>query len=130
MLWLQGLVDSHPVLRKLPLHVKQRLVVEPGGWKGLPATGRTRKKMKKDGLIAYVYSEGEEGFTRSKAIQQLGESSNNLLEIDVKRGPEHDMMNENGPYSGLLRAALEAKLKAWVGSPRCRAKSVLRHYQI
>ncbi len=86
--------------------------------------------MRKEGLIAYLYSGGEGGFTLSKAIQQLGEDPNMLLEVDVKRGSEHDMMKDSGVYSGLLRAALEGKVKAWIGSPNCRTRSVLRHYPI
>lgn len=131
MMWLQGLVESHPVLRVLPQHVKERLVVEPGGWGDLPCNRRMRKRMKKEGMVAYIYSGGEEGFTLSKALEQLGQDSKLLLEVDIKRGPEHDiMMKDSGPYSGLLRAALDGKVRSWIGSPNCRTRSVLRHYPI
>ena len=35
-----------------------------------------------------------------------------------------------GPYAALIRAALENKLKAIVGGPNCRSRSVLRHYKV
>lgn len=63
-------------------------------------------------------------------MNQLGGDPERLLEIDVLRGPDHDMLRDDGPYRGLLRAALEGRLKGIVVSPNCRTRSVLRHYPV
>ena len=128
--WLRGLVEGHPVLKELPSHIKSRLVVEPGSWGTLPANKRLRKKMRKEGFVAYLYSGPQEGFTLSRALKQLGGDQERLLEIDIVRGSDHDVLADQGPYSGLLQAALEGKLRAIVGSPNCRTRSVLRHYPV
>ena len=52
-----------------------------------------------------------------------------LLEVDVKRGPEHDLLAPDGKtYAALLRAAVDGTIWAVVGGPNCRSRSVLRHY--
>ena len=40
------------------------------------------------------------------------------------------MLSQNGPYSGLLRAIFEDKLKGLIGRPNCRTRSVLRRYPV
>ena len=40
-----------------------------------------------------------------------------LLELDFARGKDHNMLLNKGAYSGLLRCALEGKLKGVVGGP-------------
>ena len=34
--WMEKLIEVHPVLRKLPQHVKSNRVVSPGQWSDLP----------------------------------------------------------------------------------------------
>ena len=38
-----------------------------------------------------------------------------LRQIDIKRGSQHDLSNDVGPYAALIRAALENKLHPIVG---------------
>ena len=52
-----------------------------------------------------------------------------VLEIDLQRGPEHDMMSDE-LYAMLLRGALDSRFDAVVGGPNCRTRSVLRHYPL
>lgn len=53
-----------------------------------------------------------------------------LLEVDLKRGPQHDMLPDDGLYAALILAALQGKLLGVLGGPNCRSRSVLRHYDI
>ena len=48
--------------------------------------------------------------------------------MDVKRGPEHNMVGSSPVYASLLEAAVQGLLLAVVGGPNCRTRSVLRHY--
>ena len=68
--------------------------------------------MQRDGFSAHLYAGEQEGFTLERACQQQGAPSHSLLELDIKRGPEHDLLVDVGAYSGLLRAAVESKLLA------------------
>ena len=94
--------EAHPVLSTLPDAVKEKLVVQPGSWATLPANRRRRKAMKRDGFVCHLYAGEEEGFTLVRAWKQVGGGENELEEVDVKRGTNHDMMPDSGPYSGLL----------------------------
>ena len=55
--WMRKLVEVHPVLRKLPEHIKTKLAVQPGSWSELPANRRTRKRLQRDGFIAICLPE-------------------------------------------------------------------------
>jgi hypothetical protein len=124
------LIDQHPIFSGLPRWLKQELPVEPGEWSDLPTNRRQRKKMKRDGFIAHIYAGPKEGFTLQQAWKQIGGREDALLEIDICRGAGHDMLRSRGPYSGLIRAALEGKLNAIVSAPNCRTRSILRHIPI
>ena len=128
--WMRQLIETHPVLRQLPQHIKSRLAVQPGPWSDLPANRRTRKRFQRDGFIAHLFAGEDTGFTLSRAWHQQGGGGHALLEIDIKRGQNHDLLQDVGPYPSLMRAALEGKLLAVVGGPNCRSRSVLRHYEI
>ena len=128
--WLQGLVDSHPVLRTLPSRMKDHLAVEVGRWEDLPLNRRRRKKAQRDGLHVHLYAGESDGFTLERAWKQSGGKVEDLLELDIKRDERHDMLASNGIYSALLRIAFEGKLHSIVGGPNCRTRSVLRHRPI
>eukprot|EP00438_Fugacium_kawagutii_P013287 Skav225459 [mRNA] locus=scaffold881:75571:82572:- [translate_table: standard] len=130
MRWMMKLVEKHEVLSTLPTWIKERLVVEPGPWNLLPCNRRWRKRLQRDGMIAHLYAGEDEGFTLTQAWRQLGGREQKLLEIDIKRGSDHDMLKDRGPYAALLTAALQGKLDAVLGGPNCRTRSVLRHYPI
>eukprot|EP00434_Breviolum_minutum_P006947 symbB.v1.2.006133.t1/scaffold365.1/size219215/8 len=128
--WMKELVETHPVLKNLPKKVREGLVVEPGEWKNLPGNHRLRKKLKKEGVVVHLFAGEEDGFTLSRALKQQGGDPSKLVEIDIKRGKEQDMLSPGGVYNSLVRIALEGKLSALVGGPNCRSRSVLRHYPI
>ena len=127
---MQKLVEVHPVLRQLPQHIKTKLAVQPGSWSDLPANRRTRKRMQRDGFIAHLFAGEDTGFTLARVWHQQGGNGHSLLEVDIKRSPNQDLLQDVGSYPALMRAALEGKLLAVVGGPNCRSRSVLRHYPI
>ena len=49
--WIRSLVQTHPVLRELPAHIKNALMVKVGDWRDLPMNKRHRKRSQKSGLI-------------------------------------------------------------------------------
>ena len=129
--WMKDLVEAHPILRKLPQHVRDQLVVSPGSWNDLPGNRRQRKRWQRDGLVAHLFAGPDQGFTLGEAWKQMGGDTLALLEVDILRGAQHDMLADQGSvYPGLLRAALEGNLNALVGGPNCRTRSVLRHFPI
>ncbi|CAL1129507.1 unnamed protein product [Cladocopium goreaui] len=128
--WMKSLIESHPVLASLPGWVKERLVVSPGEWADLPVNRRLRKMMRREGFAVHMFAGESTGFTLARALQQLGAKEGWLLELDIQRGEGHDLLRDKGAYSGLLRCALEGKIKAIVRGPNCRSRSVLRHRPI
>ena len=129
--WMRDLVKTHPTLKKLPSHIKDNLVVEPGSWNDLPGNRKMRKRWKKTGLVAHLFAGPEEGFTLTKAWKQQGGNPADLLEIDILRGARHDFLaDKEAVYPGLLRAAVEGKLNCILGGPNCRTRSVLRHFPV
>ena len=125
--WLQEVVLNHPVLSSLPTAIKNQLAVEPGEWAHLPVNRHRRKRLKQ-GFALHLFAGEQEGYTLEKAMQErkLGQR---LLEVDLKRGPEHDLLASDGrTYAALLRAAVDGTIWAVVGGPNCRSRSVLRHY--
>lgn len=129
--WIEELVDVHPALISLPAEVKRSLVVKPSNdLKPLPGLNkRGRKRAARDGLVVHLYAGPKEGFTLSRAAKEVGAQENQILEVDVVRGDDHDMLQE-APYNALLRLALDGNLVGLVGGPNCRTRSVLRHYPI
>ena len=128
--WMRRLVDAHPVLSTLPQEIQEKLVVTPGSWSSLPANKRKRKAMQRDGFICHLFAGEESGYTLERAWKQSGGGEKEMLEIDIKRGLDHDLLSSSGPYSGLLRAVWEDKLLALISGPNCRTRSVLRHYPV
>lgn len=126
--WMLNLVETHPVLRKLPPKIKKSLVVESRYWTDLPVNRRQRKLLKRDGFIAHIYSGEPHGFTLARAWKQQGGVPSHLLEIDIKNGQGHDILLDTGVYTGLMCAVLHDEVEAVVGGPNCRTRSVLRRY--
>ena len=128
--WMNGLVESHPVLRGLPEAVKRKLVVKPGEWRILPGNRRLKKKWKREGMVAHWYAGKDEGFTLSRALQQQGGDPEALVEVDVVRNQTQDLLEDEGIYADFIRAALDGGLRGIIGGPNCRTRSVLRHYEV
>ena len=128
--WIQQLVETHPVLRQLPGHIKTALTSGIGSWKDIPVNKRLRKRFQKGGFSVHLFAGPGEGQTLRRTFQQLGGPPENLLELDLLRDPRHDFLSNDGVYGGLLRAAMDNKILAFLGGPNCRTRSVLRHRPI
>ena len=126
--WLIKLIDTHPALKNLPLEIKKKLVVEVGDWSDLPGNRRARRKWKREGLHVHLYAGPDEGFTLTEAWKQKGGNPASLLEVDILRGLDHDMLTDKGVFGGLLRCAFEGKIHSIAAGPNCRSRSVLRNY--
>ena len=129
--WLQDFVDCHPVLRELPEKLKKRLVVPIEEKIGkIPGVNkRDRKKWYQKGVTVHLYSGEPGGFNLEAAVKEKGGDLRRLLEVDVKKGKEFDMV-EDPMYSSLLRMAMDDVVEAVVCGPNCRTRSVLRHIPI
>ena len=123
--WLLDLVALHPALQMLPCHVRDRLAVRPGSWSALPVNRHRRKRLK-EGYVAHLYAGGTEGYTFAHAMRERG-LSKLVLELDIKRGLDHDLLNDD-LYGALLRTTLDGALRGVIGGPNCRSRSALRHY--
>lgn len=110
--WMRKLVETHPVLRGLPSWIKQKLCVDPKPMSLLPANRRKRKILERDGVILHLYSGDENGLTLARAWKQIGGEEKHLLEVDLKRGSDHDMIPDEGVYAALLTTALQGRLRA------------------
>ena len=128
--WMRRLVEQHAVLSKLPEHIKERLVVCPGEWSSIPGNRHQRKRWRRDGMMVHLFAGPDSGFTLKRALRQHGGPDEKLLEVDIKRGPQHDMLADEGVYSGLIRAAFECKILSIVAGPNCRTRSLLRHVPV
>ncbi len=128
---LREMIQSHPVLSTLPLRLQQRLVVPPAqDLKGLPnANKRLRRQFGKHGMMVHLYAGEDQGFTLKRALQEAGGKVERLVELDVKRGENQDLTQDQ-PYASLLRAALDNQVDSVLAGPNCRTRSVLRHYPI
>ena len=126
--WLRSLVNSHPVFEGLPEALKDKLVVTPEeDVKMLPANRRARKIWKRDGCVLHLYAGEASGYTFARAYREAGGREKQVLEIDVKRGENHDM-RRSSCYGSLMRLALDGQVSTLIGGPNCRTRSVLRMY--
>ena len=127
--WMHELLEVHPVLKGLPRHVKESLVVAPGSWSDLPANRHARKKLR-GGFLCHLYAGPKEGFTLKKALAELNHGAK-ILEVDILRGADHDVSGPSSKaYKGLLRAALDGELHGLVSGPNCRTRSILRFHEV
>ena len=129
--WIRELIKAHPVLRKLPEEIQSQIVTRPAtDLKMLPGVNRhRRKKVLSGGAVVHLFAGEDEGYTLKRALKEVGGDTITLLEFDVLRGEDHDVLA--APlFSSLLRLAIDGGILAVVGGPNCRTRSVLRHYPI
>ena len=127
--FLEDLVENHPVLEALPKDIKDKLIVVPHADLRFLGNKRARKRWARDGCSVHLYAGPKEGFTLSKALEAAGGNPSRLIEIDIQRSENHDMVSDEGAYPALLRAGMDGVLDSVVGGPNCRTRSVLRHYE-
>jgi hypothetical protein len=89
-----------------------------------------RKKWKRDGFVVHLFAGPSEGFTLARAFQQQGSDPEEIIEIDILRGKDHDVLSNDGVFGALLTACFQGKMKGLVGGPNCRTRSILRHFPI
>ena len=129
--WIRQFVECHPVLKKLPEKLKEKLVVPIAEKVGkIPGVNkRHKKKWYQKGVIVHLYSGEPSGYNLERAMKEQGGEERRLLEVDIKKGVEFDMV-EDPMYSNLLRLAMDDVIEAVVCGPNCRTRSVLRHFPI
>ena len=129
LMFLDRLLENHPAFEEVPVYLKDRIVDFPAtSWDGLLLNRRLRKRIKNQGCIVHLYAGKDEGFTLTKAMKECGGDTTRLLEFDLLRDPDHDMVAKGGLFSTLLRLALDGCVDAVVGGPNCRTRSVLRYF--
>ena len=129
--FVKKVVEMHSVFGEVPEAIKQELMVEPAeDWKPLGLNRSRRRRLeKKGGAVVHLFVGPEEGFDLSRAYKEQGGDPRDILEYDILRDEAHDLMN-NELMSGLVRLALDDRIKAVVGGPNCRTRSVLRFYPL
>ena len=68
-------------------------------------------------------------FDLSRAYKEQEGDPRDILEYDILRDESHDLMN-NELMSGLIRLALDDRIKAVAGGHNCSTRSVLRFYPL
>ena len=83
--------------------------------------------MEEGRICGHLFSGPAEGFTLARAFQQQGSDPEEILENDILRGKDHDVLSNDGVFGALLTARFLGKLKGLVGGPNRRTRSILRH---
>ena len=127
VMWLERVLEDHPVFEDLPQHLKHRLLDTPAtDLKPLGLNRRQRKRVQNGGAVVHLYAGPDVGFTLKRAVKEVGGDAATLLEYNTKRDShEHDMLRQNRLFSELLRLAFDGQMDAIVGGPNCRMRSVL-----
>ena len=129
--FIKKVVETHPVFDGVPGAIKEKLMVNPAeDWKP-PGLNRSRRRRleKKGGAIVHLFAGPEKGFDLSRAYKEQGGDPRDILEYDILRDNSHDLMDDE-LMGGLVRLALDDRIKAVVGGPNCRTRSVLRFFPL
>eukprot|EP00435_Cladocopium_sp_Y103_P033016 s3094_g8.t1 len=129
--WLERLVAEHPAFQGVPEEIKTRLVETPAD-NVVPLGNRRRRKLwKTKGMMVHLFSGEDAGYTLGRAFHEIGGDKRLMLELDVQHQKRSADLSEQGEaYPLLLRAALDGWVRAWIGGPPCRTRSVLRHMEV
>eukprot|EP00435_Cladocopium_sp_Y103_P029126 s549_g7.t1 len=131
VMWLERLVKEHPALQGIPEEIKAKLIEVPAE-DVIPLGNRRRRKLwKTKGMLVHLFSGHDSGYTLGRAFHEVGGDKRMMLELDVLHNKKtSDLSDQGQAYPLLLRAALNGWVKAWVGGPPCRTRSVLRHMEV
>ena len=129
--WLKRLVQEHPALQGVPEEIKNHLVEVPAA-NLIPLGNRRRRKLwRSKGMLVHVFSGEDSGYTLGRAFHEIGGDRRLLHELHVlHQKSSSDLSIQGDAYPLLLRAALDGWVKAWIGGPPCRTRSVLRHLDV
>ena len=129
--WIRRLVAEHPVFSGLPERLKEALIQKPAA-DVLPLGNRRRRKLwRTKGMLVHLFSGEDAGYTLGRSFHEVGGDRRLMVELDVLHQQKAaDLSQEGEAYPLLLRAALNGWVRAWVGGPPCRTRSVLRHLEV
>ena len=95
------LIRSERAFNGVPGEVMEKVVIAPAkDLSGLPLNRPRRRKLQ-EGFVVHLYAGEEEGYTLSRALKEVGGDKTRLVEIDLKRGADHDMMKDE-VYAALM----------------------------
>ena len=111
------LIKKERAFDGVPGEVMEKVVIAPAkDLSGIPLN-RSRRRKLQEGFV-HLYAGEEEGYTLSRALKEVGGDKTRLVEIDLKRGANHDMMKDE-VYASLMAAALNGLVLGVVGGPNC-----------
>ena len=129
--YVRKVVDEHPVFKDVPWRVKKELLVKPAeNWKALGLNRSRRRRLERNGgAVIHLFAGPRDGHDLSRAFRELGGDPRDILEYDIVRSENHDLLSGE-LMGGLMRLAMDGKIKALLGGPNCRTRSVLRFYPL
>lgn len=127
--WLRRVAQDHPAFQGIPEEVREKLVEKPVP--GIETGNRRQRRLwrREGGVIVYLYSGKNEGYTLRRAVRECGGDHRKVIEVDIENGQKWDMVS-GGMYRELLYMALQGQIAAVVSSPNCRTRSKLRHIPV
>ena len=129
MQWMERVVKEHPAFDGVPEELKRQLLVKPKDG-CLSGNRRLRKLWKKEGgVILYLFSGKNEGFTMRRAVKDLGGDRRKVIQVDIQDGEKWNMV-EGELYAELLHRVIQGQIDAILASPNCRTRSRLRHREV
>ena len=85
--WMKKLVETHPVLRRLPQDIKSRLADEPTSWSTLPVNRRTRKRMQERTLVLLMPVHGINKEVKPPLCWRLTSKEVHIMTFQLKLDP-------------------------------------------
>ena len=85
--WMKKLVETHPVLRRLPQDIKSRLADEPTSWSTLPVNRRTRKRMQERTLVLLLPVHGINKEVKHPLCWRLTSKEVHIMTFQLKLDP-------------------------------------------
>ena len=107
--YVKKVVDEHPVFRDVPWHVKKELLVQPAeNWKALLGLNRSRRRRleRNGGAAIHLFAGPRDGHDLSRAYRELGGDPRGILEYDIVRSENHDLLSGE-LMGGLMRLAMD-----------------------
>eukprot|EP00435_Cladocopium_sp_Y103_P057731 s237_g20.t1 len=81
--------------------------------------------------MVHLFSGEDAGYTLGRSFHEVGGDRRLMVELDVLHQKKSaDLSPDGEAYPLLLRAALNGWVRAWIGGPPCRTRSVLRHLEV
>ena len=91
----ENLARNEEVFKGIPVEIMEKVVIQPAkDLSGIPLN-RSRRRKLLDGFVLHLYTGEDDGYTLGRALKEVGGDKTRLVEIDVKRGPRHDMMEDD-----------------------------------